>query len=68
MPKRKFVSGLGPEGTGQAASVESGHLLRREPQQEALGRWVMKANDPKTLEDMDAVFVTVEARGWIVPQ
>jgi len=26
-------------------------------------RWVLKAEDPKTLEDIDAVFVTVEPRG-----
>ena len=26
-------------------------------------RWVVKANDPKTLEDIDAVFVTVEPNG-----
>jgi anti-sigma factor RsiW len=26
-------------------------------------RWVLKANDPKTLEDIDAVFVTVEPNG-----
>jgi hypothetical protein len=26
-------------------------------------RWVLKANDPKTLEDIDAVFVTVEPSG-----
>jgi hypothetical protein len=26
-------------------------------------RWVLKADDPKTLEDIDAVFVTVEPRG-----
>jgi len=26
-------------------------------------RWVLKANDPKTLEDIDAVFVTVEPHG-----
>jgi hypothetical protein len=26
-------------------------------------RWVLKANDPKTLEDIDAVFVTVEPDG-----
>ena len=26
-------------------------------------RWVLKANDPRTLEDIDAVFVTVEPRG-----
>jgi len=26
-------------------------------------RWVLKANDPSTLEDIDAVFVTVEPRG-----
>jgi Anti-sigma-K factor rskA/Putative zinc-finger len=26
-------------------------------------RWVLKANDPKTLKDIDAVFVTVEPRG-----
>jgi hypothetical protein len=26
-------------------------------------RWVLKANDPRTLEDIDAVFVTVEPNG-----
>jgi hypothetical protein len=26
-------------------------------------RWVLKASDPKTLEDIDAVFVTVEPTG-----
>jgi hypothetical protein len=26
-------------------------------------RWVLKANDPKTLQDIDAVFVTVEPNG-----
>ena len=26
-------------------------------------RWVLKADDPKTLEDIDAVFVTVEPNG-----
>jgi anti-sigma-K factor RskA len=26
-------------------------------------RWVLKANDPKTLDDIDAVFVTVEPNG-----
>ena len=26
-------------------------------------RWVLKASDPKTLEDIDAVFVTVERNG-----
>jgi|SRR5579872_156940 len=26
-------------------------------------RWILKANDPKTLEDIDAVFVTVEPNG-----
>jgi anti-sigma-K factor RskA len=26
-------------------------------------RWVLKASDPKTLEDIDAVFVTVEPNG-----
>ncbi len=26
-------------------------------------RWILKANDPKTLEDIDAVFVTVEPSG-----
>ena len=26
-------------------------------------RWVLKANDPKTLEDIDAVFVTIEPNG-----
>ena len=26
-------------------------------------RWVLKAEDPKTLEDIDAVFVTVEPNG-----
>jgi Putative zinc-finger len=26
-------------------------------------RWLLKANDPKTLEDIDAVFVTVEPNG-----
>jgi len=26
-------------------------------------RWVLKADDPKTLEDIDAVFVTVEPHG-----
>jgi hypothetical protein len=26
-------------------------------------RWVLKASDPKTLEDIDAVFVTVEPGG-----
>ena len=26
-------------------------------------RWVLKANDPKTLEDIDAVFVTLEPNG-----
>ena len=26
-------------------------------------RWVVKSNDPKTLEQIDAVFVTVEPNG-----
>jgi hypothetical protein len=26
-------------------------------------RWVMKANDPKSLQDIDAVFVTIEPNG-----
>jgi len=26
-------------------------------------RWVLKADDPKALEDIDAVFVTIEPRG-----
>jgi hypothetical protein len=26
-------------------------------------RWVLKADDPKTLQDIDAVFVTVEPNG-----
>jgi hypothetical protein len=26
-------------------------------------RWLLKAEDPKTLEDIDAVFVTVEPNG-----
>jgi len=26
-------------------------------------RWVLKANDPKTIEDIDAVFVTIEPNG-----
>jgi len=26
-------------------------------------RWVLKTNDPKTLDDIDAVFVTVEPNG-----
>ena len=31
-------------------------------------RWVLKASDPKTLEDIDAVFVTVEPNGGVRTQ
>jgi hypothetical protein len=50
----------GRRGPGQARAVNLGILYVDNVTQK---RWVLKADDPKTLADIDAVFVTVEPHG-----
>ena len=50
----------GRRGPDQARAVNLGVLY---VDNAAKKRWVLKADDPKTLADIDAVFVTVEPHG-----
>jgi hypothetical protein len=63
-PKRKLVSSLGRVGPDKQQALSLGIFYEDNLSKK---RWVLKASDPKTLEDtledIDAVFVTVEPTG-----
>jgi anti-sigma-K factor RskA len=50
----------GRSGTDRQHDVSLGLLYRDDANQK---RWVLKFNDPKTIAQIDAVFVTVEPHG-----
>jgi hypothetical protein len=58
--ERQHVSSVGSAGDGSGKPLKLGILYM---DSESNRRWALRFNDPKELEQIDAVFVTVEPQG-----